>query len=200
MSGLRPACLVAVCLLVLAGCRYDDTPMALKVIDGETDRLLYARTLLQAAQASAQAAPSASERDAIEFAYAQSQHAYAEVLRCHDDGVCRMGSMRSVCDDVTALLAARRTLAPHSDLLAISEMLSADRGPITADRLRLLKAEALRDGRLSELEDAVLTLATASHLAHRAWSLTPQGEKERLERRRTHAIDEFKQRCEADAA
>ncbi|MGE4072328.1 MAG: hypothetical protein AB7E72_14250 [Lysobacterales bacterium] len=175
--------------------------MALKIINGETDRLLYARTILRAA-ADAPNRKSALEEEqieSIEFAWSQSQHAYGEILRCQDDGVCRMRSMVSVCEDVTALLAARRTLAAEVDLLSVSEMLSADKGPLNADRLRLLKAEAARDGKISPLEEDVLTLATAVSVAHGIWSLTPEGEKERLRRRKTHAVDEFKQRCDAHA-
>ncbi len=184
-------------IAILTSCSYDDTPMALKVIDGETDRLLYARTLLDAAATPMESAQSPQQLDAIEFAYSQSQQAYGEVLRCHDEGVCRMTSMRHVCTEVDALIDARRALAPHSDLLSVSLMLSENTGPMNADRLRLLSAEAARDGRISELESNVLTLATAATAAHTVWSLTPAGEKERLERRRTHAIDEFNQRCDA---
>jgi hypothetical protein len=192
----------ATLLLLLGACSYDDTPMMMKIIDGETGRKLYARTLLQAAETlpGNPTPPSAEQIEAIESAYADSQHAYAEVLRCHDEGVCRMGSMRDVCTDVAALLEARRALAPYSDLISLAEMLSSNRGPMNADRLRLLQAEARRDGKVSELEESVLTLATAAAAAHAVWSLTPEGEKERLARRRTHAIDEFKQRCDADAA
>ncbi len=199
-QGLRAALLLGSALV--AACSYDDTPMAMKIIDGETDRKLYARTLLEAAQAlpGSTTPPTASQLEAIEFAYAQSQQAYAEVLRCQDEGVCRMSSMREVCSDVAALLEARRALAPWSDLISIAEMLSSNRGPMNADRLRLLQAEARRDGKVSDLEESVLTLATAAAAAHAVWSLTPEGEKERLARRRTHAIDEFKQRCDAEAA
>ena len=175
--------------------------MALKIIDGETDRLLYAQTILRAAAdlRSNETPLREDQIDAIEFAWSQSQHAYAEILRCQDDGSCRLGSMRSVCADVDSLLAARRALAAKVDLLAVSELLSVDKGPLNADRLRLLKAEAARDGRISPLEENVLTLATAAAVAHGIWSLTPEGEKERLRRRETHAADEFKQRCDADA-
>jgi hypothetical protein len=188
-----------VAFALLAGCSYDDTPMALKVIDGETDRLIYARILIDASTAPTDTTLTRGQLDAIESAYDQSQHAYSEILRCHDDGVCRMSSMQAVCTDVAALLAARRALAPRSDLIAISEMLSENKGPMTAERLRLLTAAAERDGGLSELEESVLTLAAAAAAAHSVWSLTPAGEKERLARRRTHAVDEFKQRCDAAA-
>lgn len=188
---------LAACVFGLAGCAYDDTPMAMKVIDGETGRLLYARMLAEASPASASGF-SESEREMLEFAYAKSQEAYGEVLRCLDDGPCRLSSLHAVCDEAADLLAVRRRLAPHLEMLAIAESLSSDRGPLNADRLRLLRAKAMQDGRLSELEEQVLTLATAASLAHGVWALTPEGEKERLRRRSTHAIDEFAQRCEAD--
>lgn len=197
-SCATTGCLIAATLL--AGCGYDDTPNSLKRIDGEYSRQIYAQTLLDAAKASVNAPLQESQVEDIESAYAESQAAYAEILHCQDEGVCRMSSMDSVCADVAALIAARRALAPYSELLSISEMLSENRGPMNADRLRILVAEAERNGGISEFDRQILTLAAAAAAAHGVWSLTPVGEKERLERRKTHAVDEFQQRCIAAAS
>lgn len=184
-------------LLLLGGC-YDDTPNRMKVIDGETSRLIYARMVLDAA-AAAQGGrtPDRTLLEQAEDGYQQSQAAYIEILNCEDEGVCRRASLRYLCADVAGLLEARKTLAPHSELYSVAEQLSASRGPMTADRLKALKQQIEADGEVSALEADILTLATAATAAHTVYALTPAGARDAERRRRTHAIDEFQLRCEA---
>lgn len=184
-------------LLLLAGC-YDDTPNRMKVIDGETSRLIYARMVLDAAAAAQDGrAPDRALLAQAEDGYQQSQVAYIEILNCEDEGVCRRASLRYLCADVAALLEARKTLAPHSEFYSVAEQLSASRGPMTADRLKALKQQLEADGEISALEADILTLATAATAAHTVYALTPAGARDAERRRRTHAIDEFQLRCEA---
>lgn len=197
LRGPAKALAGASLLCALAAC-YDDTPMRLRIIDGETDRPLYARTIRRAADAVRRGGGTPDRRtvEAIEMAYQQSQAAYGTILDCEDEGTCRRRSLRHLCADVTALLDDRRVLAPHSDLFAISEQLSADRGPLTFDRVQALRQRAAQDGSLSELEENVLTLATAAAAAHRVYALTPSGQRDAARYRQSHAIEEFAVRCE----
>ncbi|MCU0753585.1 MAG: hypothetical protein MUE46_00480 [Xanthomonadales bacterium] len=189
-----PTCLI---LLLLGGC-YDDTPNRMKVIDGETDRVIYARMILDAAaMARSGRAPDRATLEQAEYGYQQSQAAYIEILNCEDEGTCRRASLRYLCTEVAALLEARSVLAPHSELYGIAEQLSASRGPMTADRLQALKRRIEADGKVSALEADILTLATAAAAAHTVYALTPVGAREAERRRQTHAIDEFQLRCEA---
>ncbi|MCU0753785.1 MAG: hypothetical protein MUE46_01515 [Xanthomonadales bacterium] len=188
---------LALSLLLLSGC-YDDTPNRMKVIDGETDRLIYAQMILDAAASARHGHP--LDRVALEqaeYGYQQSQAAYIEILNCEDEGTCRRASLRYLCAEVAALLEARKILAPHSELYGIAEQLSASRGPMSADRLQALKRQIEADGEVSALEADILTLATAAAAAHTVYALTPAGARETERRRQTHAIDEFQLRCEA---
>lgn len=184
----------------LSACGYDDTPMALKVIDGESSRLLYARILADAAArfGAGQQVATPADIESIESAYQESHRAYATILECADAGTCRWSSMASVCADVDALLQARETLAPVSGLLAISVTLSANQGPMSAERLRLLESEARKDGSINPFEEQVLTLARAATAASAVYGLTPAGAKEKARYRQTHAIDEFARKCAAE--
>jgi hypothetical protein len=182
---------------LLTACGYDDTPNAMRVIDGETDRLLYARMVLTAADAvNAGAAPDAATLVQVEDAYAMSQQAYIAILRCEDEGVCRRASLGAACEDVTRLIAARRVLAPHSDALAVHEALATG-VPFDADRLRVLIAEARRDGGISDFERDVLLLAGAVAGFEELRTATPSGAREAEWRRTQRAVDEFAQRCAA---
>ncbi len=195
--GIARALRLALGAALLGAC-HDDTPMAMKVIDGETDRLLYARTLREAAAAvDAGGTLEPTRLEAVDFAYLQSQEAYARILACEDDGPCRRASLRPLCADVAALLAARRSLAAQSELLGVAEQLSADKGPLTLERVRVLRAQVERDGRTTPLEEDVLALATAAAAAHAVYARTPAGAREAARHRATHAIDEFALRCEA---
>lgn len=183
--------------VLLGGC-YDDTANRMKVIDGETDRLIYARMILDAAaMARSGRTPDQAMLEQAEYGYQQSQAAYIEILNCEDEGTCRRASLRYLCAEVAALLEARTVLAPHSELYGIAEQLSASRGPMTADRLQALKRQIEADGNVSALEADILTLATAAAAAHTVYALTPAGAREAERRRQTHAIDEFQLRCEA---
>ncbi len=189
--------LLALPLLLLCGC-YDDTPNRMKVIDGETDRLIYAKLILDAAAVANRGQTlDRSALEQAEFAYEQSLAAYTEILNCEDEGTCRRASLRGLCADVAALLDARATLAPHSELYGVAEQLSASRGPMTADRLKSLQQQVEADGTVSALEADILTLAAAATAAHSVYALTPAGARDAERRRRTHAIDEFQLRCEA---
>jgi hypothetical protein len=182
---------------LLGACGYDDTPNAMRVIDGETDRLLYARMVLAAADSvSAGAIPDPATLEQVEDAYAMSQQAYVAVLQCEDDGICRRGSLGAACEDVDRLIAARRVLAPHSDLLGVHEALASG-VPFDADRLRVLVAEARRDGEVSAFEQDVLLLAGAIAGFEALRTATPAGAREAGRRREQRAVDEFAQRCAA---
>lgn len=183
--------------LLLSAC-YDDTPMTLKIIDGETDRTLYAQTLLDAASAvRAGQVPDAATREAVEFAYKQSQQAYIRLLMCVEDGPCRWSGLRPLCDDVARLLAAREVLAPYSELLAVSEQLRSDKGPLAMERVQALRTQVARDGRVTALEEDILLHATAAAAAHSVYALTPAGARESARYLETHAIDAFQLRCAA---
>lgn len=195
--GALRRCLCLIAPLLLAGCGYDDTPNAMRVIDGETDRLLHSRVVLDAAASvSAGRRLDAARLEAVEYSYRMGQEAYVEVLRCEDQGVCRRSSLGAVCTDADALIAARRVLAPHSDLLAVHESISTGM-PVDADRLRVMLAEARRDGGTSALEQDLLLMAAATAAFEEARRLTPSGRREADRRRGQWAVDEFKQRCDA---
>jgi hypothetical protein len=182
---------------LLVACGYDDTPNAMRVIDGETDRLLYARTVIAAADAvGAGRVPDAAAVEAVEFAYQMSQQAYVAVLECEDQGVCRRASLAAACTDVFNLIAARGVLAPHSDLLAVHESIAGGL-PFDADRLRLLIAEARRDGEISDLEQDLLLLAGAVAGFEELRGATPAGARDAGRRREQRAVDAFAQRCAA---
>jgi hypothetical protein len=198
--GSRPAAESALLLaaLLLAGCGYDDTPNAMRVIDGETDRVLYGRTVIEAADAvAAGAPPDAGAIAAVEHAYGMSQQAYVAILQCEDDGVCRRSSLSAVCADVERLVAARRVLAPHSDLLAVYESLASGL-PFDADRLRAAVAKAQSDGDISPFEQDLLLLAGAGAAFQALREATPTGLQEAERHRGQRAIDAFRQRCGAD--
>jgi hypothetical protein len=191
----RIAPLIVATLLV--ACGYDDTPNAMRVIDGETDRLLYARTVIAAADAArAGQAPDAATIEAVESAYRMSQQAYVAVLECEDQGVCRRASLGAACADVVKLIAARGVLAPHSDYLAVHESIATGL-PFDADRLRLLIAEARRDGEVSNLEQDLLLLAGAVAGFQELRSATPAGARDAQRHREQRAVDAFAQRCAA---
>lgn len=200
MHSVARVCILAllpIALSSLIACSYDDTPNAMRVIDGETDRVLYARMVLAAADAvNAGAVPDAATLAQVEDAYAMSQQAYVAVLQCEDDGICRRASLGAVCDDVISLIAARRTLAPHSDLLGVHEALASG-VPIDADRLRVLVADARGDGEISAFEQDVLLLAGAVAGFEALRTATPAGAREAGRRREQRAVDEFAQRCAA---
>jgi len=194
--AVRPAA-ASVLLIALGGCGYDDTPQAMRVIDGETGRLLYARTLIEAADAvAAGTPPDAKSIAAIEDAYEMSRAAYVEILRCEDDGVCRRSSLAAVCADADRLVAARRVLAPYSDLLAVHESLAGGL-PFDADRLRAAVAKARSDGEVSPFEQDLLLLAGAGAAFQELREATPAGGQDAERRREQRAIDAFRQRCAA---
>lgn len=182
---------------LLAACGYDDTPNAMRVIDGETDRLLYARMVIDAADAvTAGAVPDTAAMEQVADAYVMSQQAYIAVLECEDDGVCRRASLGAACDDVSRLIAARRVLAPYSDPLGVYEAIAGG-VPFDADRLRVLVAEARRDGEISAFEQDVVLLASAVAGFEELRMATPAGAREAKRRREQRAVDEFAQRCAA---
>ncbi len=197
--AIRPAAKSALLFaaVLLAGCSYDDTPQAMRVIDGETDRQRYALTVIEAADAVvAGTALDAEAIAAVEHAYGMSQQAYVAVLQCEDDGVCRRASLSAVCVDVERLVAARRMLAPHSDLLAVHESLAGGL-PFDADRLRAAIARARSDGSISDFERDLLLLAGAGAALQELRASIPSGAREAARRREQLAIDEFRQRCVA---